>query len=216
MINRILKKLFPFIILLLTGAAVFTQAQEPLNIDKFLPESCLIAGKFNQQQRLADIPKPLDSSGQYIFNCSQGLIWATEQPQSETLVYRLDDKHYIQTPGEKAKRLRGRINREMGKILNNLIGANREYLRDNFEQTLLNENQLKLVPKNKHVRNHIASITVTPGIVDGKNTIQIDIDQVQEFLAITIFPIQTFAQLDQPICSEKFPAYSSSCALLFD
>jgi hypothetical protein len=176
-----------------------------------LPKSCYIAGNFQQHKQLADIPQALKSNGEFIFACDQGLIWHTREPHRETLIYRRDGKHQLILPDTEAERLTGRVHRELGKILNNLIGADIDYLNQHFDDTVT-ENHHALIPKNKRLRKFINSIGISPA--SGGTHISI-IQQEQETTDITISQTQAFDSISADNCASLFTHQPEACALLF-
>jgi len=207
-------KPFIFLIALLVGTGVAGQGTTPADtaLASLLPKSCELAGEFSQQKQVADLPKSLDSTGRFIFSCQQGLIWITQEPFRETLVYRKDGQHSVIIPGAEVEPLKGRIHRELGKILNNLIGADVDYLNAHFQLGPSQSPTQLLIPKNKRLRNYIAGITLSP-LADGT---QINIMQGEgESIAITIRKTEPLQNLNANHCANRFPDDRTACELLF-
>ena len=180
------------------------------DLSTVLPKACLMAGNFQQSKHLPGISEALESQGEFIFHCQQGLIWQTNLPHPETLVYRLDGKHQLLLPDSEAERLNSRVHRELGKILNNLIGADLEYLNRHFDQ-YRDGTHYTLVPKRKRLRNYIASIA----LLRAEAGVQISIAQRDDELSIIdIQQTQVFDSLDLETCVASPSLHPMACALL--
>lgn len=178
---------------------------------ELLPQSCYIAGEFLQRKQLADIPQALESNGEFIFACNQGLIWRTLEPLPETLIYRRDGKHQLLLPDIDAERLKGRVHQELGKILNNLIGADLDYLNEHFDDARI-ENHHVLTPRNKRLRKFINNIVIKP---EPEGTHISILQQKQETTDITITQTQSFDAINADNCPELFRPQARACSLLF-
>ncbi|MBL4851587.1 MAG: outer membrane lipoprotein carrier protein LolA [Gammaproteobacteria bacterium] len=125
-----------------------------------LPQHCLLSGNFTQTRRLRTLPAPLVSSGQFFFSCHNGLIWQTESPINETLVYT-QQEYYFQIKEEQSPQLlQSRLHDHLAKILLGLMSADKHYLQEQF--TINNESNNKmsfiLKPKDKQLKRGLKKI----------------------------------------------------------
>lgn len=190
---------------------------KPTGLQALLPQACNLAGVFTQSKKLPDINQTLQSSGNFIFSCGQGLIWSTREPQQETLIYRRDNKHYVLLPENDASPLKGRIHRELGNILNNLIGADIDYLHTHFDESANGEGYT-LTPKNKRLRKYIANIAIQPLAAGAdKHGVNITIHHSeQENTQIAIEQTHIFDEFSRALCDQFNSDAIAACALLYD
>jgi hypothetical protein len=177
----------------------------------YLPESCYHSGQYQQQKNLRGLENPLLSQGSFVFNCNQGLIWHTQSPIVETIVYKTKGKHFILHEGASAQVLSSKIHQSLGKTLNNLIGGNSAYLQQTFT-FIQNQQGLVLTPKKQHMKNFLKSlniekksdgVTITLLLAENETTI------------IRIFDRQNFAVLEEKDCAQIKNSLSPACKLLF-
>ena len=181
------------------------------SLKDLLPQSCFIAGQFKQEKHIVDVPTALTSAGSFIYSCRQGLIWVTDTPIVETLIYRRDSAHASISPSNEVQRLKGRLHKELGSILNNLIGANIDYVEQHFDVTVKDQQQI-LTPKNKRLRKFISTISLS----SSDDGILLHIDGETESTLITIRQTQIFEMIDAGNCSSLFVAHTQACNVLFN
>jgi hypothetical protein len=229
----------PFIALVLALAIPLalplTAWADAAKLDSYLPQGCYHAGEYQQHKTLAGMDKPLITDGSFAFNCNQGLIWHTQSPIIETIIYKAQGDHVIMRADGSTQALDSRAQRALGKILNNLIGGNSDYLQQTFsiteksnsieegnsagkesgigkENNIGKESSLELIPKNKQMQKFLRSLSITPQTDSVKITLQL---AEQETIAIRIFARHSFANLEQAQC-EQLPKLSpQACKILF-
>ncbi len=181
-----------------------------LDLNQWLPQSCLLSGDFSQEKQLAAVPGPLQSSGQMIFDCQQGLIWNTQEPVAETLIYKLDGKHQRFIDNSEPERLSGRAHRELGKMLNHIIGADVDYLNQHFQTSPI-DHGVQLVPKSKRMRKHLPSIDIT----QQNDRVQMLLRHAEgESTRIAIHNTRELTELNQTLCQQQWPQLHNACAAL--
>ncbi|RYZ90844.1 MAG: hypothetical protein EOO68_24310 [Moraxellaceae bacterium] len=200
-----LNTLFSTLVLLCMSSTVWA------DLATYLPRGCYHAGQYEQQKHLAGVAKPLITQGSFAFNCHQGLIWHTQSPIIETIVYKTQGDHFILRADNNAQVLDSRVHRALGKILNNLIGGNSDYLQQTF--TILEQpDGLVLTPKNKQMQKFLHSLNVT----QKKDAIDITMELAeQEITEIHIFSRRSFEALDQSQCAELSGISPAACNILF-
>lgn len=120
--------------------------------------ACFTSGKFHQTKKLEAIEKPIQSEGMFIFSCEHGLIWHTQSPILETIIYSKTGDHFRITEDKTAERLKGRIHSRLSSLLINLIGNDKKYISKLFE-TETTKNSLELTPKKRQLKKFIQSIS---------------------------------------------------------
>lgn len=195
-------------------------------LSNYLPEGCYHAGEYQQHKTLAGMDKPLITDGSFAFNCNQGLIWHTQSPITETIIYKAQGDHVIMRADGSAQVLDSRAQRALGKILNNLIGGNSDYLQQTFSIVEKNgvekastekdnkdkENSIELTPKNKQMQKFLHSLSITPQTDSVKITLQL---AEQETVTIRIFARHSFTSLEQTQCEQLPKLPPQACKILF-
>ena len=99
-----LLSLLPSLLVSLLFFAQGTIAQENTGskealLSNMFPTSCSFSGQFSQQKNIEGLPVPLISNGDFFFSCDLGLIWSTDTPFIEAILYanaansyRINDK----------------------------------------------------------------------------------------------------------------------------
>lgn len=216
-------KIFATIFLMLATflAAPLTVWADATKLSSYLPEGCYHAGEYQQHKTLAGMDKPLITDGSFAFNCNQGLIWHTQSPITETIIYKAQGDHVIMHADGSTQVLDSRAQRALGKILNNLIGGNSDYLQQTFSTLDKNsvgkdntekENSVELTPKNKQMQKFLHSLSITPQADSVKITLQL---AEQETIAIRIFARRSFTSLEQAQCELLPKLPPQACKILF-
>jgi len=104
-----------------------------MSLDDFeLPQNgCSFAGMFEQSKQFDGFGFPLISSGVFYYNCQGGVIWKTDSPISETLIFKKNGMAYT-VQDNKLTQLKSRPVKILGRVLNSLIGGDRQGLSELF------------------------------------------------------------------------------------
>ena len=205
-----------YLLLLFVSLPAFSQNAD---IASYLPSGCYHAGQYEQKKTVEGIDKDLNTKGTFLFNCDQGLIWNTNNPINETLIYKIQGNHSIINADGSVKTLEGRIHRELGKLLNNLIGGNAEYLHQNFTSMPFSidhidkepEKGLELTPKSKQMQKFLRGLQIR----QGKESVSITLYLGEkETTYIRIFGRQQFTEMNAAQCLD-ITKLSAACDALF-
>lgn len=139
---------------------------------QFLPEHCEFQGQFEQTKQLHAIPSPLISSGQFYFHCEYGLIWITERPFAEAVIYTVAGAHWRVQPPEKRDPLNSKASHGMADFLLSLLGADVDALLNHFQisakpsvhNTPDGEIEITLTPRKRWVKKALNAITLRRNI----------------------------------------------------
>ena len=211
-----------FLVFATSLAAPLTAWADATKLNSYLPEGCYHSGEYQQHKTLAGMDKPLITDGSFVFNCNQGLIWHTQSPITETIIYKAQGDHVILHADGSTQVLDSRAQRALGKILNNLIGGNSDYLQQTFsivekdssikKEDSAKENSVELTPKNKQMQKFLHSLSITLQADSVKITLQL---AEQEITAIRIFARRSFTSLEQAQCEQIPKIPSQACKILF-
>lgn len=129
---------------------------------QFLPNHCEFQGRFIQEKRLLNVPVPLQSSGLLYFHCLFGLIWITERPFEEAMIYTNKNAHWRAEPPKDFKRLTNKANQSLADFLLDFLGSDGSSLLTQFNFHLIEGHvdllQGKLTPKGKWIKKALNAI----------------------------------------------------------
>ncbi len=194
--------------LLLLGCAASSVGDA---VSSHLPSGCIHSGSFYQEKSLEGMVRPLQTRGDYLFHCEQGLIWHSASPLTETAIYRAAGEHWLLNADGSTSRLDGRLHQSLGNLLNRLVGGDAEWLQRNFD-TAADNTGLELRPKQRSMRRAIERIhirrepqlaTIVMWHPDGEVT------------RLVISDIRTQESLDSAQCEATRPGQKMACYLLF-
>ena len=197
----------------LSGLLLFVFAASVISddISSHLPSGCIHSGVYYQEKTLEGMAKPLQTRGDYIFHCEQGLIWHTASPVTETAIYRVAGDHWLLDADGSTARLDSRLHKSLGNLLNRLVGGDAEWLQRNFDAET-DSTGLGLRPKQRgmrraieriHIRREPPLATIVMWHTDGEVT------------RIAISDIRTQESLDSTQCEAARPGQKMACYLLF-
>jgi hypothetical protein len=206
-----------FLLSIFLSSAVIAQDDE---MTKYLPSGCYHAGEYQQKKTITGVDIALNTIGTFVFNCDQGLIWHTQTPIHETLIYKIKGRHSIINSEGIIKNLDGRIHRELGKLLTNLIGGNKEYLTQHFSSAPIHTDNTKkdatsgieLTPKNKQMQKFLHSLQITPDTEAVNITLFL---AEKETTQIRISDLKSFSEMTQSQCIAIATLPSLACDALF-
>lgn len=133
------------------------------DFDFIRPSSCTFSGTFSQSKSLRGLTIPLKSEGHFYYHCEQGVVWKTFAPIQETLVFRkVLDSHTpsFRVEGEQVIVLKSRQTKLIGELMNGLIGADANYINEQFTINHRNSD-LILLPKKRRINRAIKRIELS-------------------------------------------------------
>lgn len=138
-------------------------SDESLEVLKSLmPKVCNFSGEFSQSKQIKTLPVPLVSSGEFIYSCDLGLIWKTQKPIVESLVFTNQKLHFLVPEKLSVENLEGVQHDFLANLLLGLMAGNTEFISKEFEIDVSEKKgdviQLTLQPKNKMVKRAIHSV----------------------------------------------------------
>ena len=142
------------------------------DLSQFLPDHCYFSGHFHEEKQLPGLPQKVLSKGKFYFACDRGLIWQTQSPVQNSLLYTLGKDHYRLDQNNTLEKLEGRSHKHLAKLLNNLMSGNQDYLHKYFEIIQFNEksHSVTLTSRKKSMAKFIHSLNLTKN--EGEVTIQ--------------------------------------------
>lgn len=125
-----------------------------------LPNSpCSFSGNFIQTKTISGLDKKLESSGSFYYHCQAGVIWSTNSPINETLIFSRTGNN-TQIKEQNISTLKGRQSKLLGRLLNSMMGGNQVEIEQQFSLSMLESktNKFELLPKKKSLKRAIKQI----------------------------------------------------------
>nr|WP_324256892.1 hypothetical protein [Cellvibrio fontiphilus] len=209
-----MKKIIACLLCLTPFVAWPLQAADTAILQEYLPQSCYQLGRYQQQKSVRGLVKPIETQGYFAFACDKGLLWHTSAPLTETLIYRLQGATRLVRGDGSQQKLSGVVQRQLGQMLNNLLGGNKAYLERAFV-IARSEQGIQLVPRKKRMEKFLQRID----IAREQDTVSIRLQHPGgEYTAIRVHAIQSFELLNTSECSQQLAVERSAdlCQQLFN
>lgn len=199
-----------------------SHGRQPLS--SILPDTCIFSGRFEQQKTIAELSKPLLSSGQIFFSCHYGLIWQHQQPFEESMVYTLKQRHFRITDTARVIVLQGQQHKIIADLLINLLSADSQAIYKDFtvlaDEQEDNETTLRvvLVPESRFLKHAINTLSIEKSSVQSikiellDNLKQLTVIQLNNLKALSPSSVAGYAEL----CRQSLPGSQIACEVLAD
>lgn len=128
-------------------------------------EECRFSGRFQQQKHIAGLTQPATSEGKFLYDCEQGVVWATQQPELDVLVLKVGSvkqkpKAY-RLIDDQINALKGRQSRFLAEFIMSLMAADKTPLNSAFKIQSQDAGGLLLTPKKRQLKRAIKQIEVS-------------------------------------------------------
>lgn len=211
MLLKSLAKIFLLALPLTVNAAGTSQSAAQV-LEQYLPSDCYHTGQYRQAKSVQGLAAPLITTGSFVFDCNNGLIWHTQTPIVETLVYTEQGAHtHIKEHGALSD-VDGRVQRALGTILNNLIAGDTEFILKNFELSAL-ANGFVLTPKARRMKKFLNKIELQE-VPTGQHVELTLFHPHQELTQISITEKRVLTSLDQSKCDALGTVPPAACSTL--
>ncbi len=195
----------------------YANSDKELEILKsMLPEACFFSGEFNQSKQIKTLPVPLKSNGEFVYSCDSGLIWNTQKPIVESLVFTNEKLHFLVLDQSTQENLDGVQHFFLANLLLSLMAGDTQFIANEFKLISSKDQHgiLTLKPKNKMVKQAIQSVMLKK--IESSNVLEISItDSKQQITQIVSSEKQQFKANDDFVKS-CMSLSTSSCKLLLD
>ena len=192
---------FVFLVVFVASCfSVSANSKEKLQaLKSMMPKVCHFSGEFSQTKQIKTLPVPLVSNGEFIYSCDHGLIWKTQNPIVESLVFTNQKLNFLVPEKLSVENLDGVQHDFLANLLLGLMAGNTEFIAKEFEVEVSDKKdnliQLILVPKNKMVKQAIDSVVLKKQT--NKNELQISItDRNQQVTRIVSTEKKQYAKND--------------------
>jgi len=193
---------------------LFAQSvKEPADILRsFVPEGCYVKGQFTQEKAIKELSFPLVSEGDFLFDCKHGLIWQSIKPIPEMVIYPLLEQPRQVDASGNLKILDGRVQREIGLLLNRLMGGDTHYILQSFDMSG-SESLLTLQPKARPLNRFLQRIELSES-EDNIKTITLRQSE-QEYTQIAVVQREYVSELNRKKCVKLLIGNDAACLALY-
>ena len=153
------------LLFLLLFYSVFVSANSDENLHSLksmMPKVCHFSGEFIQTKQIKTLPIPLVSNGVFVYSCELGLIWQTQKPIIESLVFTNEELHFLVPEKRSIENLDGVQHNFLANLLLGLMAGNTDFIENEFEILRIEneQNTLTLSPKNNMVKRAILTVVL--------------------------------------------------------
>lgn len=147
------------------------QPDETALLTGIFPSGCHFSGRFLQKKTIRGIPTPLTSTGDFYYSCDLGLIWHTQTPFSEAILYVNSSNNFKAGVDGSLAPLTGTTRYIMSNIFVRLLKGDTDYFVEEFAISKGEENTIvTLRPENEYLRKGLDTITISKALDQTKGT----------------------------------------------
>lgn len=219
--SRLRKLGLSIAIVLASGASLAMPTLEEA-LTSTLPQACHVAGDFREAKELTGLDIALNSTGRFIFSCEQGLVWLSQTPVKQALLYGHHGQHVeLKANQSFVTPISGTLHTHLSRLLLAIMGSDFDYLAKYFSVSHADTDQsiTTLTPKQEAMTRFINALIITKtdegAIIEfnqpnvGRTTLTINNTKILD--AITLpqcmstlnhgYLCQQFLKFDQPLPS---------------
>jgi|TARA_Y100001968_G_scaffold324701_1_gene364571 hypothetical protein len=138
-----------------------SQPDEATLLEEIFPSGCHFSGQFLQQKTIQGVPVPLKSTGDFYHSCDLGLIWHTQTPFNEAILYVNSSNNFKADANGALAPLTGTTRYIMSNIFVRLLKGDTSYFTDEFAISAdIQSGTVTLRPESEYIRKGLDSIIV--------------------------------------------------------
>lgn len=138
------------------------QPEEAKLLAEIFPPGCHFSGQFSQQKTIQGVPVPLTSTGDFYHSCDLGLIWHTQTPFTEAILYVNSSNNFKADDKGALAPLTGTTRYIMSNIFVRLLKGDTSYFTDEFAISAdMQSGAVTLRPESEYIRKGLNTITVS-------------------------------------------------------
>ena len=201
----------------LCANTAFANIDEKALLQSVMPTACHFSGGFMQSKTVQGLPKPLVSEGEFFFSCDMGMIWQTQAPFAESLIYSNYFNYRI--IDDDIEKLSSLTHYGMSKVMLKMLNGDVDYFAKSFEAVLLADNELSLSPESKFMKKAIDKIILKKIQAGHSLALHVSIyDRGQQLTTIAIDKLVEYdlktKQRVQERCEEAYLEQKKLCEVL--
>lgn len=185
-----------------------------------LPDNCYFSGDFKQSKKIKALPKALNSQGGFLYSCKLGLIWETQSPIKESMVFSTERLNFLVKDQHSAENMDSVQHDFLAKLLLGLMAADIQLIENEFELEISEadsqKSSLTLVPKVKMIKETIQSVILEKA-ANPKSLVITITDKNQQVTTINTNEVARYDDdkgFKTRCISHKY--HTNACALLLD
>lgn len=193
-------------------------------LKELLPSNCFFSANFIQNRDIKKLPIPLSSSGKLLFSCDYGLLWKTEKPIQETLIYSTPHLNYRIAENNSIEVLAGQKHNYLSKFLLSILSNDIKKIGNEFTITKNVNNgmpSILLNPNNNFIKKGLESIRLSKTANQLPSNLNESIEEI--FITITDtqnqstrITINNFQTLSLETTKKNSKDISGSCNLFMN
>ena len=197
-------------------------ASEEQLLAAMLPPSCHFSGKFQQQKHIQGLDVPLISSGDFFYSCDFGLVWNTQAPFQDALLYVNTNASYRVDAQGDIEPLTGTARYIMSNVFIPLLQGDTAYFAEAFDVTHDEAmDATRLTPVSEFMRKGLQQVLINrPSVKTQAHTLDATITDVAG--QDTIIKISATKQYNlgskkaaYKQCQQLYPAPLEWCRVLY-
>ena len=136
------------------------QGEEQL-LSAIFPPSCHFSGQFQQQKHVEGIAFPLVSSGDFFYSCDLGLVWNTQKPFQDAMLYANASASFRVNEQGEIEPLTGTARYIMSSVFIRLLEGDTAYFAEEFDVSFDSATGTTvLIPNGEFMRRGLQQIAV--------------------------------------------------------
>ena len=141
-------------------ASSLTPNEAPLLAEIF-PSNCHFSGRFSQHKTIKGVPAPLTSTGDFFYSCSLGLVWHTQTPFTEAILYVNNSNNFKVNSNGDLSPLSGITRYIMSNIFVRLLKGDADYFTEEFAISRGSQpGTVILRPESEYIRKGLDTISI--------------------------------------------------------
>lgn len=138
------------------------QPDEAALLAEIFPSGCHFSGHFSQQKTIQGVPVPLSSTGDFYYSCDLGLVWHTQTPFNEAILYVNSSNNFRADADGALTPLTGTTRYIMSNIFVRLLKGDTGYFIDEFAISPGEQSgRVTLRPESEYIRKGLDTIMVS-------------------------------------------------------
>ena len=152
------------------------QPDEAALLAEIVPSNCHFSGHFSQQKKIQGVPVPLTSIGDFYYSCDLGLVWHTQTPFNEAILYVNSSNNFRADADGGLTQLTGTTRYIMSNFFVRLLKGDTSYFIDEFVVSQGERSKMvTLRPESEYIRKGLDAIVVSKTI-DQTNEVSLNIE----------------------------------------
>ena len=158
------------------------------------PSGCHFSGQFMQKKALDGLPVPLMSTGDFYYSCDLGLVWHTNEPFKDAILYVNGSNNFRADETGALTPLTGTTRYIMSNIFVRLLKGDTSYFTEEFAISPAEDNAIVMRPHSDMLRRGLDNIHIKKEAAEVGVSLEIAItDATGQLTSVNITDINEYA-----------------------